>query len=337
MTLGQLQREERSLVEAIDDYSYFKAAPLKIELLREQLAVLRSVMSPEKISYMPSVELPEAAIHHQAIVIYDSIKALRSLESSAYAYGDVDKAASYRRTRSGLEETLEHLILLQQTIASDRAQVSSLQDRLRQTQSNIVEANNQLTELVQGLARRHEVDDLRGHVAPALGAAEEIIQTTRGSDRALLDARNVISQTIDEVTDDLRDLQLAAYQQNQDIVAVNKKIQTALTIAHRDLEAAGYPVPGPSTKPVEIEPQIVETVVPEVVIPQELSRVYEEVSSDPAIAALQHKLRSSIQELAEEMEDRSPSFIIARIQAKIASLHEEIERRTKKRRYRRFY
>jgi len=308
MTLGALQREERRLVETIDDYRYFKEDPQKIAALEAQLVALRSVMSPSKMVYFPPADLPETAIHRQAVIINDDIKALRSLEKISYEYGNFEQALSLRKNRSALEETLEHIYPLQQTIARSRAEVASAQDKLRQIVLDSASIELQLSELTKRLTSTS------------------------------LDVQGGMMKEIGQLEDRSRALRLGAHHREQEITEANKKIQTALNIAHRDLEFVGRAVPpsyaSPAPAPVVQKVHQVAEPAAEISLPQELSQVYEATSSDPTIAALQVQLRNAVQDLTESMEDRSPAFIVTKIQARIASLHEEIERRTKKRRRR---
>jgi len=304
MTLGALQREERRLVETIDDYRYFKEDPQKIAALEEQLAALRSVMSPNKTVYYPSEDLPETAIQRQTVIINDAIKVLKSLEKTSYEYGNFEQALSHRKTRSALEETLEHIYPLQQTIAKNRAGVASAQDKLRQATTDIANIELQLSELTKRLTS------------------------------ASLDAQGGLMKEIGQLEDRSRALRLVIYHREQEIVEANKKIQTALNIAYRDLELVGYAVPQVYETPAQVvrEERRVTAPIAEISIPQELSQVYDATSSDPAIASLQTKLQHAVRELTIAMEDREPARIISQIQTQIASLHEEIERRTQKRR-----
>lgn len=163
----------------------------------------------------------------------------------------------------------------------------------------------------------------------------QLVELTR---RVSLAASAPIGQ-IKKLEAELQSLRMKAYYREQDISAANKKIQTALTIIYRDLAWVGYPVQIYTPPSIRVEPQIMEVAMESapISIPQELSGVYEAVSSDPAVAALQKQLQSAVQELAESMEDGVPTFFVSKIQSRIASLHEEIERRTKKNRNRRYY
>jgi len=61
-------------------------------------------------------------------------------------------------------------------------------------------------------------------------------------------------------------------------------------------------------------------------LPSDVLADIDPISSDPAIARLQRRIRSSIQELREAMEDKEPPFIIKQIERDIAKAHESLSR-----------
>jgi len=308
MSLGELKKEERRLLDAINDYRYFGEDVKKIEVLEQQLTLIRRALSSGETTLIPMSELPEMAIQEQLFVLHNEIKTLKSLERATWDEGNFEKAASYRRTSVGLEETIKSIRPLLQKIAVERLNVVATEDRLRQINLELITAEQKLL-------------DLSG----------KLEGTSIETQRSALQMGEVLRHQV-------TDLRSAAYQQERDLLETHKKINITLNIARRDLESAGYKIQLPPTPPLTIPTTIIETASenapPAVTLPPELSEVYTRLSSDPAIAALQNQLRNAIQELTTAVEDNEPSFIIRRIEAEIAELHAEIERRTAKR-YRR--
>lgn len=68
----------------------------------------------------------------------------------------------------------------------------------------------------------------------------------------------------------------------------------------------------------------------------ELRAAVEPLSSDPAIARIQTKLRNAILDLRDAMEENEPPFILRGIEKEIAKLHEQLTR-TQQRRFYRYY
>jgi hypothetical protein len=315
MSHGELKREERRLLETIDDYRYFKEDPQKIEILENQLVLVRQALAPGEQNFF-SRTVPETAIQEQLIVIYNEIKTIKSLEKTAWDEGDMIKANRYRRKGADLEDTVKAIKPLLQKIVSGRSEISALENNRKKINLELIETEQKIRDLAEKMK------------TPA--------NTAEVSMSHLKDREDLEQQ--------IRSLRSAIYQQERALGETHKKINIALDIARRDLEGVGYGIQViramPASAPV-IPTQVIESLTPTPTpaptsLPSELSNVYTQLSADPAIASLQNQLRDAVQDLTEAIEGRDPPHIVKRIEAKIAKLHEEIERRTAKR-HRHYY
>lgn len=317
MSLGELKREERRLLETIDDARYFGEDPQKIEALEAQLTLIRQTFSPGE-RFVPRPELPETVVQEQLSVLHDEIKTLKSLERTAWDARDAEQAGRYRRKHTAIVETIASIHPLLQKITAGRAEITAAQSKLRSINLELISTEEKRNALSEKLKMSFSAQG-----APEISAQKDLLQTAGALQQQVTTLRS------------------AAYQQEHSIKNAHERINIALDIALRDLAMAGYAVQLPAVSGPTIPMRVIEsaetisTPPTEVTLPPELTAIYAQLSSDPAIASLQNQLRSAIQELTAAVEDHEPSYIVRRIEAKIAELHAEIERRTAKRHFRR--
>lgn len=309
MSLGELKREEKRLLETIDDSRFFKTDLERIPALEAQLVAVRRALSPGECISVPSTESPENAIQEQLSTLHDEIKTLKALERTAWDVGDMEKAGKYQRKSSGLKEVIEDIKPLLQKIVGGRLEVATAEGRLRTIAQELTSTEDELRRIF-------------GSLQAAQGAGE--IQ----NQRTLLTTEERLQQKMST-------LRFEAYQQVRLVEEASKRVNIALDIAYRDLEGVGYQVERPQkSAPSPVVTQIVERPISPPQAPQlssELSDVYTQLSADPAIASLQNQLRLAVQELTIAIEDREPQHIVRRMKSKVAELHAEITRRTAKR------
>lgn len=313
MSLGELKREEKRLLETIDDSRFFKTDLERIPALEAQLAAVRQALSPGERISVSSAESPENAIQEQLSTLHDELKTLKALERTAWDIGDAEKAGRYQRKGLGLKEVIEDIKPLLQKIVGGRLEVATAEGRLRTIAQELTNTEAELRTVSGSLSANMS----------ASGAAE--IQNQR-----------TLLTTEEHLQERMRKLRFEAYQQARLVEEAGKRINIALDIAYRDLEGAGYQIERPqkSVPSSMVVTRVVESPASPSQAPQlpsELSDVYTQLSADPVIASLQNQLRLAVQELTIALEDREPRHILSRMESKVAELHAEITRRTAKR------
>lgn len=313
MSHGDLKREEQRLVTLIDDLTYFQRELDTIPGLEQQLIEVRRAMSPGSIhlaSVVPS-NTPEFAVQEQVDRLHSEIKVLQTLESTSLDVGQVSKASQYRSKKLGLLDTIEHIAPLLSSVVTLRADEKRLTATLASTNEAISATRQQLQEVTSRLS----------------GAS--------------LDEQMRIAGQADALDATIRSLDTKIFTTTRDLETTRRGIAQKLSIIYRDLSNVGYALPealiappGPiQTRVIESNITTTVTAPTGITLPAEITAVYENLSDDPTTRQLQLQLKATVQEYVEATEDREPPYVIKKIQTRMAQLHEEIERRTKKRRY----
>lgn len=301
-TLGQLKNEERRLAETIDDHIYFGRDPQQVQNLQTKLQEVRQVLRNANIQPISSA-YPEVVLEDHIAFLQSEIRSLKSLERLAFDDGAFQKGSSYRAKRVDLEETI--------------VKIAKLLNQLAVLRKNIVDAEAALD---QSTERAAEISVALSELAPRLASRDLDIQQAaiRSQEKLLLDQRQVESLMYHH-RHTINDAQMAA----------DNLLQT---IQH-SLELVGYGIN--LARPVRPQPAIVfEDLIPPALqapaapaatgLPEELRRAFEPLSDDPTIRDLQLQLKKAVEDLTIAIEDREPPYILRKIEARVAQLHERI-------------